>query len=224
MNTGRSCSDPRHVIARRAAAELREGQLVNLGIGLPTLIPVYVSPEIMIWIHSENGVIGVGGAAEAERIDAELIDAGGTYVTIAPGGVVVDSATSFGIIRRGLLDVTVLGAMQVSQSGDLANWMIPGKFAAGIGGGAELAQKARRVIVTMPHTDKAGNSKIVEKCTLPLTAKRCVSCIITEHAVFDIDARGLVMREIVGELSLAQIRAITGASFADARSSEVGVP
>ena len=130
--------------------------------------------------------------AAAESIDTELIDAGGAYVTVTTGGAVVDSATSFGIIRRGLLDVTFLGAMEVSQHGDLANWMIPGKFAAGIGGGAELAQKARRVIVTMPHTDKDGNGKIVENCTLPLTARRCVSTIITEHAVFDIGISGLV--------------------------------
>jgi 3-oxoacid CoA-transferase B subunit len=209
LNTNPSCSDPRHAIARRAAAELRDGQLVNLGIGLPTLIPGYVTPDITIWI--------IGRKAVGDFIDADLIDAGGTYVTVTAGAAVVDSATSFGIIRRGLLDVTFLGAMEVSQHGDLANWMIPGKFVAGIGGGAELAQKARRVIVTMPHTDKAGNSKIVENCTLPLTARRCVSTIITDHVVFDIGARGLTLREILGDSSLSQIRAITAAPFTDAR-------
>jgi len=218
MNTNLYCSDPRHVIARRAAAELRDGQLVNLGIGLPTLIQGYVPPEIKIWIHSENGIVGIGRLAEAGAIDTELIDAGGAYVTITAGGVVVDSATSFGIIRRGLLDVTFLGALEVSQYGDLANWMIPGKFAAGVGGGAELAQKARRVVVTMPHTDRDGNSKIVEACTLPLTAPRCVSTIITEHAVFDIGPGGLVLRQILSELKLTQLREITSAAFADGRS------
>lgn len=217
MNTGLSSVDPRCVIARRAAAELRDGQLVNLGIGLPTLVHSYMSPDITVWIHSENGIIGVGPAAAPESIDAELIDAGGAYVTVMAGGAIVDSATSFGIIRRGLLDVTILGALEVSQFGDLANWLIPGKFAAGIGGGAELAQRARRVIVTMPHTDKDGNAKIVRDCKLPLTASRCVSTIITEHAVFDIDANGLVLREMLSELSLAQLRAITAAPFRNAR-------
>lgn len=217
MNTGLSSADPRCVIARRAAAELRDGQLVNLGIGLPTLVHSYISPGITVWIHSENGIIGVGPAAAPESIDAELIDAGGAYVTVMAGGAIVDSATSFGIIRRGLLDVTILGALEVSQFGDLANWLIPGKFAAGVGGGAELAQKARRVIVTMPHTDRDGNAKIVENCKLPLTASRCVSTIITEHAVFDIDVNGLVLREMLSELSLAQLRAITAAPFRNAR-------
>jgi 3-oxoacid CoA-transferase B subunit len=217
VNTNLSSADPRQIIARRAAVELRDGQLVNLGIGLPTLIPAYVAPGLEIWIHSENGIVGVGGTAAADSVDTELIDAGGVYVTVAAGGAVVDSATSFGIIRRGLLDVTFLGAMEVSQFGDLANWMIPGKFAAGVGGGAELAQKARRVIVTMTHTDKDGNSKIVKQCALPLTARRCVSTIITEHAVFDIGATGLVLREILSELSLAQLRTLTGTPFADGR-------
>ena len=218
MNTSQSGVDPRDVIARRAAAELRNGQLVNLGIGLPTLVQSYIAPDITVWIHSENGIIGVGPVAAPESLDATLIDAGGAYVTIMPGGAIVDSATSFGIIRRGLLDVTILGALEVSQYGDLANWLIPGKFAAGVGGGAELAQKARSVIVTMAHTDKDGNAKIVARCTLPLTARRCVSTIVTEHAVFDIGGSGLVLREILGDLSAQQLRAITAAPFSDARA------
>lgn len=216
MSTSPSLDDPREIIARRAAREIRDGQLVNLGIGLPTLIPGYVPEHIQVWIHSENGIVGVGPQASAHNLDAELIDAGGGYVTVVPGGAIVDSATSFGIIRRGLLDITFLGALQVSQHGDLANWLVPGKIVAGIGGGAELAQKARQVIVTMPHCDKDGRAKIVDRCELPLTARRCVTRIITEHAVFDIDDEGLLLREILGDLSLAQLQAIT-APFRDAR-------
>lgn len=217
MNTSLSPADPRQVIARRAAAEVRDGQLVNLGIGLPTLIPGFIASNVEAWIHSENGIVGVGAQATGDTLDPELIDAGGGYVTVRPGGMIVDSATSFGIIRRGLIDITFLGALQVSQQGDLANWLIPGKFVAGVGGGAELAQKARQVIVTMPHCDKDGQSKIVEQCDLPLTASRCVSTIITEHAVFDIDADGLSLREILSDLNLEQLQAITAASFRDAR-------
>ncbi|WP_315807985.1 3-oxoacid CoA-transferase subunit B [Pseudomonas sp. C9-3] len=216
MSTSPSLADPREIIARRAARDIRDGQLVNLGIGLPTLIPGYVPAHIQVWIHSENGIVGVGPQADAHNLDAELIDAGGGYVTVVPGGAIVDSATSFGIIRRGLLDITFLGALQVSQHGDLANWLVPGKIVAGIGGGAELAQKARQVIVTMPHCDKDGRAKIVERCELPLTARRCVTRIITEHAVFDIEDEGLLLREILGDLSLAQLQAIT-APFRDAR-------
>ncbi|MDH4558804.1 3-oxoacid CoA-transferase subunit B [Pseudomonas sp. BN417] len=217
MNTSPSPADPRQVIARRAAAEVRDGQLINLGIGLPTLIPAFVPDGVQVWIHSENGIVGVGPQATADQLDAELIDAGGGYVTLVPGGAIVDSATSFGIIRRGLLDITFLGALQVSRHGDLANWLVPGKVVAGIGGGAELAQKARRVIVTMPHCDKDGHAKIVERCDLPVTANRCVSRIITEHAVFDIDAEGLLLREILSDLSPTQLQAIT-APFRDART------
>lgn len=217
MSTSPSAVDPRQVIARRAAAEVRDGQLVNLGIGLPTLIPGYIANDIQVWIHSENGIVGVSPAVTQDALDVELIDAGGGYVSVAPGGALVDSAVSFGIIRRGLLDITFLGALQVSQYGDLANWMVPGRFAAGIGGGAELAQKARRVIVTMPHCDKDGNPKLVERCDLPLTARRCVSTVITEHAVFDIDTRGLSLRELLGDLSLQQLQALTAAPICDAR-------
>lgn len=217
MSTSPSAVDPRQVIARRAAAEVRDGQLVNLGIGLPTLIPGYIADDIQVWIHSENGIVGVSPAVTQDALDVELIDAGGGYVSVAPGGALVDSAVSFGIIRRGLLDITFLGALQVSQYGDLANWMVPGRFAAGIGGGAELAQKARRVIVTMPHCDKDGNPKLVERCDLPLTARRCVSTVITEHAVFDIDTRGLGLRELLGDLSLQQLQALTAAPICDAR-------
>lgn len=213
MNTGPSCADPRHVIARRAAREVVHGQLINLGIGLPTLIPAYLREPASAWVHSENGIVGVGALACPDDLDSQLIDAGGGYVSVVPGGAIVDSATSFGMIRRGLIDITFLGALQVSAQGDLANWLVPGSLVAGIGGGAELAQKARRVIVTMPHVDKAGRPKIVTRCTLPLTASKRVGTIITEHAVFACGPDGLRLVERLGALSLAELRTITEADF-----------
>ncbi|KVK73003.1 CoA-transferase [Burkholderia cepacia] len=213
MNTSPSSADPRHVIARRAAREVARGQLINLGIGLPTLIPAYLDDPSATWIHSENGIVGVGALARAADLDRDLIDAGGGYVSVVPGGAIVDSVESFGMIRRGLVDITFLGALQVSAHGDLANWLVPGTLVAGIGGGAELAQKARRVIVTMPHTDKNGRPKIVERCTLPLTARRRVAMIVTEHAVFRCAARGLTLVERLGSLSVTEIRNLTEADF-----------
>ncbi|VWC54636.1 MULTISPECIES: 3-oxoacid CoA-transferase subunit B [Burkholderia] len=219
MNTSPSSADPRHVIARRAAREVARGQLINLGIGLPTLIPSYLGDPPAAWIHSENGIVGVGALACAADLDRELIDAGGGYVSVVPGGAIVDSAESFGMIRRGLVDITFLGALQVSAHGDLANWLVPGGLVAGIGGGAELAQKARRVIVTMPHTDKNGRPKIVEQCTLPLTARRRVAMVITEHAVFRCDADGLTLVERLGAMSVADLRDLTDADFTVAREA-----
>ncbi|MFX1766578.1 3-oxoacid CoA-transferase subunit B [Paraburkholderia sp. A1RI-2L] len=213
MNTGPSCADPRHVIARRAAREVVRGQLINLGIGLPTLIPAYLDEPAAAWVHSENGIVGVGALASPEELDSQLIDAGGGYVSVVPGGAIVDSATSFGMIRRGLIDITFLGALQVSAQGDLANWLVPGSLVAGIGGGAELAQKARRVIVTMPHVDKGGRPKIVTRCTLPLTASKRVTTIITEHAVFTCSEDGLRLVERLGAISMAELRTITEADF-----------
>ncbi|MGU7780912.1 3-oxoacid CoA-transferase subunit B [Burkholderia sp. PU8-34] len=213
MNTGPSCADPRHVIARRAAREVARGQLINLGIGLPTLIPSYLDDPSAAWIHSENGIVGVGALAHPDDLDSQLIDAGGGYVSVVPGGAIVDSAASFGMIRRGLVDITFLGALQVSAHGDLANWLVPGSLVAGIGGGAELAQKARRVIVTMPHVDKNGRPKIVARCTLPLTARRRVATIITEHAVFACGDDGLRLVERLGALSVAELRTVTEADF-----------
>ncbi|WP_269501964.1 3-oxoacid CoA-transferase subunit B [Burkholderia sp. IMCC1007] len=213
MNTAPSSVDPRHVIARRAAREVARGQLINLGIGLPTLIPSFLDDPSAAWIHSENGIVGVGALANPDDLDSHLIDAGGGYVSIVPGGSIVDSAASFGMIRRGLIDITFLGALQVSAHGDLANWLVPGSLVAGIGGGAELAQKARRVIVTMPHVDKSGKPKIVTHCTLPLTVRRRVSMIITEHAVFACGDEGLRLIERLSELSIRELRTITEADF-----------
>jgi len=213
MNISRYVDDPRHVIARRAAREVSRGQLINLGIGLPTLIPHYVKAGSAAWIHSENGIVGVGPLQDPGSIASDFIDAGGGYVSVVPGGAIVDSAVSFAMIRRGLIDITFLGALQVSEGGDLANWMVPGRLVAGIGGGAELAQKARRVIVTMPHTDKSGRPKIVSACSLPLTARRRVAMIVTEHAVFACGESGLRLIELHSDIGLAALRNITDANF-----------
>ncbi|WP_265706322.1 3-oxoacid CoA-transferase subunit B [Verminephrobacter aporrectodeae] len=213
MNTSQSPADPRHVIARRAAREVSRGQIINLGIGLPTLIAHYVDAASGVWIHSENGILGVGPSGDVDALDSELIDAGGGYVSIVPGGAVVDSAVSFGMIRRGMIDITFLGALQVSAHGDLANWLVPGSLVAGIGGGAELAQSARRVIVTMLHTDRNGRPKIVSACTLPLTARRRVTRIVTEHAVFACGTEGLQLLEVLSDIGPAGLRNITDADF-----------
>ncbi|MCW5257501.1 3-oxoacid CoA-transferase subunit B [Verminephrobacter aporrectodeae subsp. tuberculatae] len=201
------------MIARRAAREVSRGQVINLGIGLPTLIPHYVDAASGVWIHSENGILGVGPSGDDDALDSELIDAGGGYVSIVPGGAVVDSAVSFGMIRRGMIDITFLGALQVSAHGDLANWLVPGSLVAGIGGGAELAQSARRVIVTMLHTDRNGRPKIVSACTLPLTARRRVTRIVTEHAVFACGTEGLQLLEVLSDIGPAGLRNITDADF-----------
>ncbi|MCW8207801.1 3-oxoacid CoA-transferase subunit B [Verminephrobacter aporrectodeae subsp. tuberculatae] len=201
------------MIARRAAREVSRGQIINLGIGLPTLIAHYVDAASGVWIHSENGILGVGPSGDVDALDSELIDAGGGYVSIVPGGAVVDSAVSFGMIRRGMIDITFLGALQVSAHGDLANWLVPGSLVAGIGGGAELAQSARRVIVTMLHTDRNGRPKIVSACTLPLTARRRVTRIVTEHAVFACGTEGLQLLEVLSDIGPAGLRNITDADF-----------
>jgi len=183
-------------IARRAAAEIEEGQIINLGIGIPTLIPKYLAGGKQVIVHSENGILGMGNPCKRGSEDRNLIDAGGTYVTIETGGSYFDSVLSFSLVRGGRLDVAVIGALQVSAAGDLANWIIPGKYAPGIGGGMELAQKARRLIITTTHTTRDGKPKILERCDLPLTAKGCVDTIISELAVIDVTPEGLVLREI----------------------------
>jgi 3-oxoacid CoA-transferase B subunit len=186
----------REKIAARAAKEVKPGNIINLGIGIPTLIPRYLPEGMPILVHSENGILGMGVPYSRGREDRNLIDAGGTYVTIVPGAAFMDSALSFSLVRGGRLDLAFLGALEISRTGDLANWIIPGKYSPGIGGGMELAQKARRVIVTTTHTRRDGKPKILEKCTLPLTAKGCVSTIITEIAVIDVTGDGMVLREV----------------------------
>jgi 3-oxoacid CoA-transferase B subunit len=183
-------------IARRAAAEIQEGQIINLGIGIPTLIPKYLAGGKQVIVHSENGILGMGNPCKRGSEDRNLIDAGGTYVTIETGGSFFDSVLSFALVRGGRLDLAIIGALQVSAAGDLANWIIPGKYAPGIGGGMELARKARRLIITTTHTTRDGRPKILERCDLPLTAKGCVDTIITELAVMDVTPEGLALREI----------------------------
>lgn len=183
-------------IARRASREIRPGEFINLGIGIPTLISRYLPEDAPVWIHSENGILGMGPPCGMGEADRNLIDAGGTYVSLRRGASFFDSSLSFALIRGGRLNVAFIGALQVSENGDLANWIIPGEFAPGIGGGMELAQKARRVVVATNHTDRGGRSKIIRECTLPLTARACVTTIVTELAVIDVTAGGLVLREI----------------------------
>ena len=198
-------------IAKRAAAEVQEGQIINLGIGIPTLIPKYLAGKKQVVVHSENGILGLGNPCQRGCEDRNLIDAGGTYVTIETGGSYFDSVLSFSLVRGGRLDLAVIGALQVSAGGDLANWIIPGKYAPGIGGGMELAQKARRLIITTTHTTRDGKPKILESCDLPLTAKGCVDTIITELAVMDVVKEGLLLREIAVETELETVVARTGA-------------
>jgi len=197
-------------IAKRAAAEVRPGQIINLGIGIPTLIPKYLAGKKQVIVHSENGILGMGDPCKRGSEDRNLIDAGGTYVTTEPGGSFFDSVLSFSLVRGGRLDLAVIGALQVSAAGDLANWIIPGKYAPGIGGGMELAQKARRLIITTTHSTRDGKPKILAQCDLPLTAKGCVNTIITELAVLDVVKDGLLLREIAEETDLETVVAQTG--------------
>ncbi|CAH0275345.1 Butyrate--acetoacetate CoA-transferase subunit B [Peribacillus sp. Bi96] len=209
---GMGTSD-RNKIAKRAAAEISDGMLVNLGIGIPSLVPNHLLHDHKVMFHAENGLVGMGSSPESGKEDAHLCNAGGLPITIRAGASYCDSSVAFGMIRRGKVDITILGALQVSEGGDLANWIVPGKRVPGMGGAMELAAKAKKVIVLMEHTDKAGMSKLVEKCTLPLTAKGCVHMIITELGVFSVTSEGLLLTDVFETSNIREIRNRTEATF-----------
>lgn len=202
----------KEIIAKRVAKELKAGQLVNLGIGLPTLVANYIPKEMNIAFESENGMVGMGELAASGEYDPDIINAGGQYVTLLPQGAFFDSSMSFSLIRGGHVDVAVLGALEVDEKGNLANWIVPSKIVPGMGGAMDLAIGARKVIVAMQHTGK-GKPKIVKKCTLPLTAKAQVDLIITELCVIKVTRDGLILREIHKDTTVDEIKSLTDANL-----------
>jgi 3-oxoacid CoA-transferase subunit B len=206
--------DPREIIARRAAKELRDGFYVNLGIGIPTMVANYVAQDIEVILQSENGMLGVGPYPIAGEEDPDLINAGKETISELPGSSYFSSADSFAMIRGGHIDLSILGALEVDQHGNLANWMVPGKMLKGMGGAMDLVASARRVIVAMEHTTRRGEPKILEACTLPLTGMKVVDTIITELAVIQVTPEGFVLKELAPGVAAEEVRRLTGAPLA----------